>query len=200
MVKKERLVFTFGRFNPPTTGHFELVKAVAEEAKKDGSDFIIVPSHKKNNTDNPLPFDVKVRYMKHMFFKYRDHIYDGDDLKTAFKVCEHYQGQYYDICMVVGSDRVEAFSKRLIAANGKTHTFRKIEVKSPPGLKRVTNSSQKKLEDYDIFDDTSTMSGSLMRKFAENVMTQQFLLGTRGLLNTWDSLELMAEVRKHIGK
>ena len=30
----------------------DTVKAVAEEAKKDGSDFIIVPSHKKNNTDN----------------------------------------------------------------------------------------------------------------------------------------------------
>ena len=40
------------------------------------------------------------------------------------------------------------------------------------------------------------MSGSLMREFAENVKTTQFLLGTRGLLNTWDSLQLMQDVRK----
>ena len=29
MAEEKRLVFTFGRFNPTTVGHFELVKAVA---------------------------------------------------------------------------------------------------------------------------------------------------------------------------
>ena len=193
---EKRLVFTFGRFNPPTVGHFELVKAVANEAGKD--DYWIFPSHTQDKKKNPLSFGTKLKWMKEMFFKYKKHIWEGDpELKTAFKVCEHFQGEYQHICMIVGSDRKESFTKALNAANGKTHTFKTIEVKSP--LKSRT-SSDKNLEDYDIFDDTSTMSGSLMRKFAENVMTQQFLLGTRGLLNTWDSLELMAEVRKHIGK
>ena len=193
---EKRLVFTFGRFNPPTVGHFELVKAVANEAGKD--DYWIFPSHTQDKKKNPLSFGTKVKWMKEMFFKYKKHIWEGDpELKTAFKVCEHFQGQYQHICMIVGSDRKESFTKALNAANGKTHTFKTIEVKSP--LKSRT-TSDKDLDDYDIFDDTSTMSGSLMRKFAENVMTQQFLLGTRGLLNTWDSLELMAEVRKHIGK
>ena len=193
---EKRLVFTFGRFNPPTVGHFELVKAVANEAGKD--DYWIFPSHTQDKKKNPLSFGTKVKWMKEMFFKYKKHIWEGDpELKTAFKVCEHFQGEYQHICMIVGSDRKESFTKALNAANGKTHTFKTIEVKSP--LKSRT-TSDKDLDDYDIFDDTSTMSGSLMRKFAENVMTQQFLLGTRGLLNTWDSLELMAEVRKHIGK
>ena len=39
------------------------------------------------------------------------------------------------------------------------------------------------------------MSGSLMRDFADNDLPSQFMLGTRGLLNTWDSLQLMNDVR-----
>ena len=30
--KRKRIVFTFGRFNPPTTGHQKLIEAVAKEA------------------------------------------------------------------------------------------------------------------------------------------------------------------------
>jgi len=36
----------------------------------------------------------------------------------------------------------------------------------------------------------------LMRKFADNDMPSKFLLGVRGLLNTWDSLQLMNNVRE----
>ena len=188
---EKRLVFTFGRFNPPTVGHFELVKAVANEAGKD--DYWIFPSHTQDKKKNPLSFGTKVKWMKEMFFTYKKHIWEGDpELKTAFKVCEHFQGEYQHICMIVGSDRKESFTKALNAANGKTHTFKTIEVKSP--LKSRT-SSDKNLEDYDIFDDTSTMSGSLMRQFADNDMPSKFMLGTRGLLNTWDSLQLMNDVR-----
>ena len=191
MADEKRLVFTFGRFNPPTVGHFELVQAVAKEAGKD--DYWIFPSHTQDKKKNPLSFGTKVKWMKEMFFKYRKHIWEGDpELKTAFKVCEHFQGHYQHICMIVGSDRKESFTKALNAANGKTHTFKTIEVKSP--LKTRT-SSDKDLEDYDIFDDTSTMSGSLMRKFADNDMPSKFMLGVRGLLNTWDSLQLMNDVR-----
>ena len=189
---EKRLVFTFGRFNPPTVGHFELVQAVAKEAGR--CDYWIFPSHTQDKKKNPLSFGTKTKWMKEMFFKYKDHIWNGDpELKTAFKVCEHFQGEYQHICMIVGSDRKESFSKALNAANGNTHTFKTIEVKSPM---KTRTSSDKNLEDYDIFDDTSTMSGSLMRKFADNDMPSKFLLGVRGLLNTWDSLQLMNNVRE----
>ena len=39
---KNRLVFTFGRFNPPTTGHEKLLNKVAEVAGDD--DYLIFPS------------------------------------------------------------------------------------------------------------------------------------------------------------
>ena len=31
---KETIVFAFGRFNPPTTGHEKLINAVAKQQKK----------------------------------------------------------------------------------------------------------------------------------------------------------------------
>ena len=191
MAEEKRLVFTFGRFNPPTTGHKTLLDALKKVAGRD--DYWIFPSHTQDKKKNPLDFKTKVGWMKKMYFTHQDNIWDNNpDLKTAFKVCEHFQGKYQHICMIVGSDRKESFTKALNAANGKTHTFKTIEVKSP--LKSRT-SSDKNLEDYDIFDDTSTMSGSLMRQFADNDMPSKFMLGTRGLLNTWDSLQLMNDVR-----
>ena len=193
MAEEKRLVFTFGRFNPPTTGHKTLLDALKKVAGKD--DYWIFPSHTQDKKKNPLDFKTKVGWMKKMYFTHQGNIWDQNpDLKTAFKVCEHFQGTYQHICMVVGSDRVEAFRDRLTKANGNTHTFKTITVTDAGLPARIKQS--KELDDYDIFDDTDSMSGSLMREFAEHVKTTQFLLGTRGLLNTWDSLQLMQDVRK----
>ena len=68
----KRAVFTFGRFNPPTIGHEKLIKAVAKEAGSD--DWFIIPSQTAGEKKNPLPYDVKTKYMKLMFPQYADHI------------------------------------------------------------------------------------------------------------------------------
>ena len=49
---KETVVFGFGRFNPPTTGHEKLIEKVASVAK--GNPFFIYPSHTTGPKD-PLP-------------------------------------------------------------------------------------------------------------------------------------------------
>lgn len=41
-----RVVFTFGRFNPPTIGHEKLILAVAKQAKSD--DYMVFPSHSQD--------------------------------------------------------------------------------------------------------------------------------------------------------
>ena len=43
----ESVVFTFGRFNPPTTGHEKLIEKVKKIAG--GDDYYIFPSHSQNN-------------------------------------------------------------------------------------------------------------------------------------------------------
>ena len=44
--QKENVVFTFGRFNPPTTGHEKLIQKVASVAGN--SPFRIYPSYSQN--------------------------------------------------------------------------------------------------------------------------------------------------------
>ena len=58
---KGMVVFTFGRFNPPTTGHEKLIQKVAKVAG--GDDFYIFPSHSQNPKKDPLSFAKKVAYI-----------------------------------------------------------------------------------------------------------------------------------------
>ena len=47
-----KVVFTFGRFNPPTIGHEKLIKKVADVAS--GGDFFIYASYTQNSAKDPL--------------------------------------------------------------------------------------------------------------------------------------------------
>ena len=77
--QRQTVVFTFGRFNPPTTGHEKLIQKVASVA---GSNpFRIYPSYSQNQKKDPLPFALKIAYMRKMFSKYARNIM-ADSKKT----------------------------------------------------------------------------------------------------------------------
>ena len=121
----ETVVFTFGRFNPPTTGHEKLIKKVASVA---GSNpFRIYPSHSQDPQKNPLPHSLKVAYMRQMFRRYGKNIIADRSVKTAIDCAvKLYDDGFKNITMVVGSDRVEEFKKLLNEYNGvegKRHGF-----------------------------------------------------------------------------
>ena len=86
MEAKDTIVFAFGRFNPPTTGHEKLIKKVASVA---GSNpYRIYPSFTTNPKKDPLPHALKVAYMRKMFKKYARNIIADKDAKTAIMVAE----------------------------------------------------------------------------------------------------------------
>ena len=116
---KETIVFTFGRFNPPTTGHEKLIAKVASVA---GSNkFRIYPSHTQNPKKDPLPHILKVAYMRKMFKKYSRNIIADKSMKTAIMIAEKlYSEGFKNLIMVVGSDRVEEFSTLLIHDDSKS--------------------------------------------------------------------------------
>ena len=66
-------VFTFGRFNPPTTGHEKLINALDKQVVA-GAKMYVYPSHSQNAKKDPLPHGRKVAYMKKMFPKYAKNI------------------------------------------------------------------------------------------------------------------------------
>ena len=47
----KKVSFTFGRFNPPTTGHEKLIKALAAQ----GGTIMVFPSQTQDPKKNPLP-------------------------------------------------------------------------------------------------------------------------------------------------
>ena len=117
----KKVSFTFGRFNPPTTGHEKLIKALAGQ----GGTIMVFPSQTQDPKKNPLPFPKKVAYMKKMFPRYAKNIIVSK-ARQVFEISNilHDQG-YTDVTMVVGSDRVKEFETLLNKYNGKkgTHGF-----------------------------------------------------------------------------
>tara|TARA_B100000287_G_C20667736_1_gene792275 strand:+ start:3195 stop:3794 length:600 start_codon:yes stop_codon:yes gene_type:complete len=193
---RKRIVFTFGRFNPPTVGHQKLIEAVAKEAGKD--DYVIVPTRSFDKKKNPLDIDTKIEWMKKMFPKHAKYIISSKDLNVIIKVMQSFQGlvkdgKYSDVCMVVGSDRVPGFTTLLNKYNfdindpDKTpieYSFKSIEVKSAGE------------RDPDNDDDVSGMSASKMRDYVKNKQTSKFMDAVDALLNSDDALALFMDVKK----
>ena len=183
-------VFTFGRFNPPTTGHEKLLDRVAAEAKKvAGAPYYIFASHSENPKKDPLPYTKKVAYMKKMFPKQARNII-VDKARNVFEIAVslHNKG-HRSIIMIAGSDRVAEFEKLLNTYNGVEakhgyYGFDNIEVISAgerdPDAEGVTG-----------------MSASKMRAAASSNDFDQFKLGLPSGFK--QAMSLFKDVRKYMG-
>jgi nicotinic acid mononucleotide adenylyltransferase len=144
--------FTFGRFNPPTTGHELLINKVKEFAA--GNDYFVFPSHSVDKKKNPLTEAQKVYFMKEMFPSHKDSIILDESIRDAIKALKWLEDKgYTDAIFVVGSDRVPAF-QFIKQYNGKDYNMNTVEIRSAGE------------RDPDA-DDVSGMSASKMRKAAQ---------------------------------
>ena len=64
--------FCFGRMNPPTIGHKQLIDTVAQSAQS-GKYFIFV-SHSQDPKKNPLDPQTKISFIKKMFPEHAKHV------------------------------------------------------------------------------------------------------------------------------
>lgn len=121
------LAFCFGRMNPPTIGHKQLLDTVASV----GGDYKIFVSQTQDKKKNPLDYQTKIKFMKMMFSEYAKNIIDDSSLNTIGKVASHvYNLGYRDVTFVAGSDRLEDMKNLLQTYNGvegKAHGFYKFE-------------------------------------------------------------------------
>lgn len=154
-------VFTFGRFNPPTTGHEKLINALAKQAGS-GSPMYVYPSHSQNPKKDPLPHKKKVAYMRAMFPQYRKNITVSKSRNVFEIAVELYKKGHKAIIMVVGSDRVQEFANLLDKYNGVEgrhgyYGFDNIEVVSAgerdPDAEGVTGMSASKMRAAAAADD-----------------------------------------------
>ena len=185
-------IFTFGRFNPPTTGHEKLIDALAREQSKNSGSLrcMCFPSQSQNPKKDPLPFAIKVAYMRKMFPKYAKNIMANKKIRMVFDIAvELHNKGHRSIVMVVGSDRVTEFEGLLNKYNGVNgrhgyYGFDNIEVVSAGE------------RDPDA-EGVSGMSASKMRAAASTGDFDSFKTGVPSGFK--DALKLYNDVRKNMG-
>jgi hypothetical protein len=108
----KKIVFTFGRYNPPTTGHAELINYTASLARKTGAEHRIYTSQSHDPSKNPLAPRQKIAFLRQIFPGVN--FVDDPSMKTAFAICKKLADEgYEDVTFVVGSDRVDDFKTQL---------------------------------------------------------------------------------------
>ena len=191
LVEEERTVFfTFGRMNPPTTGHEKLMNELAKKSGKHS--YRVYLSQSKDNKKNPLDFKYKVKTVRKFFPKHARQVMLDRNVKNVFDaVTEIYNDGYKNVSMVVGSDRVNEFKTLLNKYNGKKgrhglYNFNKINVISAGD------------RDPDA-DDVSGMSASKMRKLASDGDFTQFSQGLPRSVSNNEAKKVYNEVRRGMG-
>ena len=183
--KDKGVVFTFGRFNPPTTGHGKLVDKLKKQSG--GDDVLLFTSHSNDKVKNPLSHRDKISYLRKFFGK----IVADVNARTVFEIAtELHKKKYKRISMVVGSDRIREFETLLNKYNGvkARHGFYKFDEIN------IVSAGER---DPDA-DDVSGMSASKLRGYAEQGDFDNFKLGVptknKGLVQ-----KLYNDIRKGMG-
>jgi len=170
--------FTFGRFQPPTTGHKQNFDGVKRAAGQHDYRIYISQSVDKKGS-NPLPPDRKKYYMDKMFPEHRGKIFSGP--KQPVEILQDLMMAGYDeVVFLVGSDRVSAM-QFLHKYNGKDFSFRKIDI--------MSSGSR------DADGDTFAISGTKMRRAAFASDFKTFRSGIPRALNDRDCAALMEEIK-----
>ena len=183
--KDKKVVFTFGRFQPPTSGHQLLIEKVQQVAKKLGAEHRIYPSPSHDVKKNPLSHSDKVKYMKKMFKG--ANIMNDKKMINPFKVAEQLSEQgYTHVTMVVGSDRVQEFKKgigKYVGTDGYNFKFNVVSAgKRDPDAEGVVG-----------------MSGSKMRQAVKDNDLASFSTGVPSGVSKNDIQGLFKAIKKGMG-
>jgi hypothetical protein len=108
----KKIVFTFGRYNPPTSGHAELITYAVKLAQRTGADHRIYTSQSHDPSKNPLAPKQKMAFLRQIFPGVN--FVDDSSMKTAFIICKKLADEgYEDVTFVVGDDRVADFKSQM---------------------------------------------------------------------------------------
>jgi nicotinic acid mononucleotide adenylyltransferase len=182
--KTSKLVFAYGRFNPPTVGHAKLMKEVMTQARKNGANHIVYASASTDKQKNPLDQKTKIKFMKKMFPQNKI-LAAGGTQRTFMEVLKFYNKMYGEIIMVAGSDRIGEFQRIADNYNGKDYNYKSI---------KVVSSGERDPDAEGVMG----MSASKMREMAKNNDFKTFKTGLTNLSDR-QSKKLFKAVKKGMG-
>ena len=173
ILEAKSVAFTFGRFNPPTTGHEKLISKVKSVPT---NDYKIYLSRSEDPKKNPLSARQKLDYMKKMFPQHARNIEINTSNMVLDIATNLYKKGYTEITMVVGSDRVREFETILkkyndIKSRHGYYNFDKINVVSAgerdPDAEGVSGMSASKMRDAAQKGDVKSFSQGLPKGFGD---------------------------------
>jgi nicotinic acid mononucleotide adenylyltransferase len=179
------VVFAFGRFNPPTSGHELLIKAVKKLAATNKAAHAIYASKSQDAKKNPLTVEKKVHYLK-LMFPSTNFVAANPAERTFIEAAKALNKKYKNLIMVAGSDRIAEYERILNTYNGKEFNFDTVQVVSAGE------------RDPDA-DDATGMSASKMRAVASKGDYSQFKKGLPSTMREIDGRRLMNDVRQGMG-
>jgi hypothetical protein len=162
-MQKGHIVVSFGRFSPPTKGHEKLIFEVLRQADIHESEHIVYVSRTQDVHTDPIEIHTKLRYLEKIFPWIVFSLTDDANPSISKYLIE--LGQVYEsVTFVVGSDRVETFTKMFERANDTFYQFKSWEVVSAG----------------DRTDENNLISGTKMREYVRLGDLHSFLLGLPG--------------------
>ena len=191
---KGTLTIAFGRFNPPTIGHQQLMDVAAQAASQDkDGQYLIFPSRSQDPKKNPLDPDTKISYMQKFYPNHAGNIVNDANTKTIFDVLRmaHNSG-YSGVRIIGGADRVKEFEKLSNQYNGQLYNFDNIEVVSAgdrdPDAKGVEGMSASRMRLAAAEGDFKTFRSGLPPevKPAEAKELFNILRGAMSVKEGWD--------------
>ena len=189
--KGKTVVFTYGRFNPPTEAHQKLLKSLLVTGKEVHADLIaIFPSHTQNKSTDPLTYEQKAHYLRIIAPEQIQVLPQG---KTLFAVLKYLTEQgYTKAIQVAGSDRIPEFEKLVNMYNNKPSKTQYEVLFNIPDY-TFKSSGQR---DADSDDSIKSMSASKAREYAKNNNAIKFREVIASELSEADVENLFAIVRK----
>jgi 5'(3')-deoxyribonucleotidase len=206
----KKVVFTFGRLNPPHYGHMALIQTLQKVAKEQGADWYLFVSSKTGDEKNPLTYEQKVWWIKALFPEVSGHLVEDSSIKTPLVAATWlYKQGYRAATFVAGEDDMESYSQMIKSGNahgqkntdavkmGKGFIFNPLEFAISPRLASATNS-RKSVTDGDPETFTRNVLGPKAGDARLASLVQNQLYPTlRKSMGLGESVSESTELNKH---
>lgn len=176
----------FGRFNPPTIGHERLLRHALSTAQARNADVVVFVSGTQDQKTNPLTYEEKCDVIRKTIPRI---IIGPAEARTPLTALAWaLQEGYQDITVLVGSDRLVAFTELLKKWQQHADPDNTIVVRAAALPREGAMSSEK-------------VSGTTARRLAQQGNLAEFsriLMG--GERNPQLAKELMAKIQRRLGQ
>jgi 5'(3')-deoxyribonucleotidase len=204
----KKVVFTFGRLNPPHFGHHALIQTLQKEAQKQGADWFLFVSAKTGDEKNPLTYEQKIWWIQALFPETKGHIVNDASIKTPLIAATWlYKQGYRAATFVAGEDDMSSYGEMIKGGNahgqnnpdavkqGKGFIFNPLDFAISPRLASATNA-RRNVTDGDPEAFVRSILGPKINPRLEKLVHDQLYPTLRKAMGLSESVDESAELNK----